>query len=138
MASVSVGRRTWVWARLAGRALSLLALLLRPTEARAYVREMTSWTNGQPVSWPSGCLLMAVGDPQSDLVSWDQLTDAARAAGKTWTEAASSCGGFRFDVEKAAGAIEARADGVNAIIFRPNGYCQSGGKLICDPQSAAI
>ena len=99
---------------------------------------MTNWTDGKPVSWPSGCVLIAMDDPQSDLVSWDQLTDAARAAGETWTQAASSCGGFRFAVEKAGGALEARGDGVIAIIFRTEGYCQSGGRSICDPLSMAI
>ena len=138
MASVSAGGRTWVRAVLAARFSLMVAILLRPTEARAFVREMTSWTDGKPVSWPSGCVLMAVDDPKSDLVSWDQLTDAARAAGETWTQAASTCGGFRFAVEKAGGALEARGDGVNAIIFRTEGYCQSGGRSICDPLSMAI
>ena len=138
MASVSVGGRTWVGAILAARFSLIVAILLRPTEARAFVREMTSWTDGKPVSWPSGCVLMAVDDPKSDLVSWDQLTDAARAAGETWTQAGSSCGEFRFAVEKAGGALQARGDGVNAIIFRTAGYCRSGDKLICDPLSMAI
>jgi len=138
MASGSVGGRTWVGAVLAARFSLIVAILLRPTDARAFVREMTSWTDGKPLLWPTGCVLMAVGDPQSDLVSWDQLTDAARAAGETWTQAGSSCGGFRFEVEKAGGALEARADGVNAVIFRTKGYCQSGGKSICDPLSMAI
>jgi hypothetical protein len=138
MASVSVGRRAWAGAVLAARFSLVVAILLCPLEARAFVQEMTSWTDGKPVSWPNGCVVMAVADPRSDLVSWDQLTDAARAAGETWTQAAAACGGFRFEVEKAGGPLEARVDGVNAIIFRTNGYCQSGGKSICDPLSMAI
>jgi hypothetical protein len=138
MASVSVGCRARAGAVLAARVSLLAGMLLCPLEASAFVQEMTSWTDGKPVSWPNGCVLMAVGDPHTDLISWDQLTDAARSAAETWTQAASSCGGFRFEVEKAGGAVEARADGVNAIIFRTSGYCQSNGKSICDPLSMAI
>src|SRR3954471_20778308 len=102
MVWVSAGGRTWVGPVLAARLSLAVAILLCPLEAGAFVQEMTSWTDGKPVSWPNGCVLMAVGDPQTDLVSWDQLTEAARAAGATWTQAASSCGGFRFEVEKPA------------------------------------
>jgi hypothetical protein len=138
MASVSVGGRTWAGPLRTVHISLAVAILLCPLEAGAFVQEMTSWTDGKPLSWPNGCVLMAVGDPQTAPVSWDQLVEAARAAGATWTEAASSCGGFRFEVEKASGPLEARADGVNAIIFRTTGYCKSGGNVICDPLSMAI
>src|SRR3954470_22977524 len=138
MVWVSAGGRTWVGPVLAARVSLAVAILLCPLEAGAFVHEMTSWTDGKRVSWPNGCVLMAVGDPQTDLVSWDQLTEAARAAGATWTQAASSCGGFRFEVEKASGTLDARADGVNAIVFRTSGYCKSGDNVICDPLSMAI
>ena len=135
MASVWVGRRSRNAAVFVSRCTLFIAVLLRPLEAHAFVRGTTSWTDGKPLSWSSGCVVLAVGDPQSDLVSWDQLTDAARAAAATWTEAAAACGGFQLVVEKAGGPLDAaRGDGVNAVIFRSTGYCQQG----CDPLSLAI
>ena len=116
-----------------------VSLALRPSEARAYVRETTRWTTGTPLRWRGGCIVLAVGDPRSPELSWDDFTAAARAAGEVWTEAAGSCGSsVRFMVDKVkTRTVGLSQDGVNAVVFQTGPYCRSGGAQTCDPGSAA-
>ncbi|HET6149029.1 MAG TPA: hypothetical protein VFH68_15935 [Polyangia bacterium] len=86
-------------------------------------------------------MLIAVPDPQSPQVTWDELFNAVEAAAASWTDAGASCGGgLQFRVAKTnASGLGAQDDGVNAVIFRRANYCDSqSSSPRCDPLSLAI
>jgi MYXO-CTERM domain-containing protein len=119
----------------------LIALTIGWAPAHAFVRETTSYTTGTPLGWPGGCVVLAVPDPRSTKLAWQDLMSAATAAASSWTQAAGACGGgFRFDVQHAtAGGIGIGGDGVNAVVFRTRDYCGSQTPTPrCDPLSPAV
>lgn len=128
--------------RRAGPAVCvLIALTIGGAPAHAFVRTTTSYTTGTPLAWSSGCVVLAVPDPRSPKLAWQDLVSAATAAAGSWTQAAGACGGgFRFDVERAAAdGIGIGGDGVNAVVFRTSDYCGSQSPTPrCDPLSPAI
>lgn len=126
--------------KVRGKALwvALVGCTVGATEARAFVRETTGYTSGTPLAWSSGCVVIAVPNPRSSMVTWDDLLTATAAAASAWNVAAANCGGgFRFDVQKAqASGLGVANDAVNAVLFRTNNYC--AGRSDCDPASPAI
>ena len=109
--------------------------------AQAFVRETTGYATGAALHWDSGCVVIAVPDPRSSQVTWDELFGAVEAAAASWTAASASCGGgFKFQVAKStANQLVVGDDGVNAVIFREAGYCDSQSSAPrCDPLSLAV
>lgn len=119
--------------------LLLVAGAFGAREARAFVRETSSYTNLTPLHWSSGCVVLAVADPQSPDLSWTDLLTATQAAADTWTRAAAGCGsGFSFVVHLARAGLGVGRDGVNAILIHWSNYCGSRGSSPgCDPLSLA-
>ena len=127
-------------ARWAGPIMAA-AVLQVASPARAFVRETTSYASGVPVSWPTACVRLAVGDPASPSLAWQDLLSATASAADTWNAAAASCGGgFQFVVEKAQySPLAPLSDGVNAVLFEPHDYCGGGSSAeTCDPLSLSI
>ena len=122
--------------------VAVAAVVLAAPSAGAFVRETTGYTTGTSLARPSGCVVFAVVDPKSPMVSWDDLVSATMGAADSWTQASGACGGgFRLEVAKAAtsDSLGVEADGVNAVILRASNYCNSRtGAPTCDPLSLAV
>ncbi len=118
--------------------VALVGCTVGATEARAFVWETTGYTSGTPLAWSSRCVVIAVPDPRSSMVTWDDLLTATAAAAER-----VECGGGRLRSrspfrrpEGASKRAGRRERAVNADPFRTNDYC--AGRSGCDPASPAI
>lgn len=126
---------------LAGIVVSALCAAL-PSEASAYVREVTS--TGIPLSWKSPCVSMHIflGDTPPVLSS-DQYFAAATVGAESWSQPSLACSDVRLSIVPEADAnADVGRDNRNIIAFRRQAWCASASPTAtpdtstCYPASA--
>lgn len=108
------------------RRVALLAVLLAPAPASAYVFDLTD--RGEPKRWARPCVTIVVetGTLAGGTLSRERAVAAVRAAAAAWDRTQLDCSALSISVQVASGerSIVPLNDGVTRVFFRRPRLCR--------------